>query len=85
LHALTTPGPHPARPAGRHDDVVAELVAEPVAKTDGRVSAKRLSPAARAAGYEGSARNSRRLSPSRGCPADRLSPWSTASTPPTPS
>jgi hypothetical protein len=37
------------------------LVAERVAKTRGRISAKRLLPAAQAAGYGGSARNFRRL------------------------
>jgi transposase len=37
------------------------LVAERVGKTQGRISAKRLLPAARAAGYAGSARNFRRL------------------------
>jgi hypothetical protein len=37
------------------------LVAERVEKTGGRISAKRLLPAARAAGYGGSARNFRRL------------------------
>jgi transposase len=42
-------------------DAVAELVAERVENTRGRISAKRLLPAARAAGYEGSARNFRRL------------------------
>ena len=46
---------------GRNYDAVAELVAERVAKTQGRISAKRLLPAARAAGYDGSARNFRRL------------------------
>ena len=45
----------------RNYDEVAELVAEKVAKTVGKISAKRLLPAARAAGYEGSARNFRRL------------------------
>ena len=35
--------------------------AERVAKSAGRMSAKRLLPIARAAGYEGSARNFRRL------------------------
>jgi transposase len=40
---------------------VSELVAERVAKSAGRMSAKRLLPIARAAGYEGSARNFRRL------------------------
>jgi transposase len=48
-------------PRGRNFDEVAELVAEKVRKTQGRISAKRLLPAARAAGYEGSARNFRRL------------------------
>ena len=37
------------------------LVAEQVKKTHERISAKRLLPAARTAGYEGSARNFRRL------------------------
>jgi transposase len=48
-------------PRTRNYDVVAELVAEKVAATSGRISAKRLLPAARAAGYAGSARNFRRL------------------------
>ena len=42
-------------------DAVADLVAAKVKKTASRISAKRLLPAARAAGYEGSARNFRRL------------------------
>jgi len=42
-------------------DAVADIVAERVAKTQGLISAKRLLPVARAAGYEGSARNFRRL------------------------
>jgi transposase len=46
---------------GHNYDAVAELVAGRVAKTSGRISAKRLLPAARAAGYAGSARNFRRL------------------------
>ena len=37
------------------------MVAERVEKSQGRISAKRLLPIARAAGYEGSARNFRRL------------------------
>ena len=45
----------------RNFDAVAELVAARVDKTRGRVSAKRLLPAARTAGYAGSARNFRRL------------------------
>jgi Integrase core domain len=56
-------GQRPSRraPRLRNYDAVAELVAERVGKTQGRISAKRLLPAARAAGYEGSARNFRRL------------------------
>ena len=49
------------RAAGRNYDAVAELVAARVKATSGRISAKRLLPAARAAGYAGSARNFRRL------------------------
>jgi transposase len=48
-------------PRGRNYDAVIELVAERVEKSKGRITAKRLLPAARAAGYEGSARNLRRL------------------------
>lgn len=48
-----------ARP--RNFDQVRDLVAERVAKSAGRISAKRLLPFARAAGYEGSPRNFRRL------------------------
>jgi Integrase core domain len=55
-------GAVPARsPRGRNYDQVVELVVERVAKTKGRITAKRLLPAARAAGYAGSARNFRRL------------------------
>jgi transposase len=46
---------------GHNYDAVAELVAERVKKSQGRMSAKRMLPIARAAGYEGSARNFRRL------------------------
>jgi transposase len=46
---------------GRNYAGVVELVAERVATTKGRISAKRLLPAARVAGYQGSARNFRRL------------------------
>ena len=49
------------RDRGHNYDVVAVLVAERVRKSCGRISAKRLLPAARAAGYAGSARNFRRL------------------------
>lgn len=54
------PPPPPAERAHNYDSV-AELVAERVEKSQGRISAKRLLPIARAAGYEGSARNLRRL------------------------
>ncbi len=51
----------PRRPAKpKNTDCVAGLVADKVRSTDGRISAKRLLPAARAAGYVGSARNFRR-------------------------
>jgi transposase len=49
------------RPRGRNYDPVADLVAGRVAKTLGRIEAKRLLPEARAAGYAGSGRNFRRL------------------------
>ena len=48
-------------PRGHNYDGVAALVAGRVEKTSGRISAKRLLPAARAAGYAGSPRNFRRL------------------------
>jgi transposase len=48
-------------PRGHNYDGVAALVAERVEKAAGRISAKRLLPAARAAGYAGSERNFRRL------------------------
>ncbi len=55
-------GARPERmPRPRNYDEVAELVAAKVKATSGRVSAKRLLPQARAAGYAGSARNFRRL------------------------
>ncbi len=41
------------RAVGRNTDCVADLVAEAVRRTDGRISAKRLLPKARAAGYTG--------------------------------
>jgi transposase len=55
-----TAGPVRA-PRGHNYDRVVELVAERVERTKGRITAKRLLPAARAAGYAGSARNFRRL------------------------
>jgi transposase len=45
----------------RNYEVVTDLVAERVKKSNGRISAKRLLPAARTAGYVGSDRNFRRL------------------------
>jgi transposase len=55
-------GAVPERAARGHNyDVVAGLVAARVKATAGRISAKRLLPAAQAAGYAGSARNFRRL------------------------
>ena len=45
--------------AHNYDDVGA-IIAERVARTNGRISAKRLLPVVQAAGYEGSARNLRR-------------------------
>jgi transposase len=53
--------PPTREPRARNYDEVAELVAERVAATKGRISAKRLLPVARTAGYAGSARNFRRL------------------------
>jgi transposase len=54
-------GAPPRSPREHNYDAVAALVAERVEKTSGRISAKRLLPAARAAGYGGSPRNFRRL------------------------
>jgi hypothetical protein len=50
-----------SRLRARDYDDVADLVAERVRKTRGRITAKRLLPVARAAGYGGSDRNFRRL------------------------
>jgi len=62
-HEAATAGtpPPPRVPRTRNYDAVADLVAERVRKSHGRISAKRLLPAARATGYDGSARNFRRL------------------------
>ena len=54
------PPERPRQAGPRNTDVVADLIAEKVRTTDGRISAKRLLPAAQAAGYAGSARNFRR-------------------------
>ncbi len=48
------------RVLARNTDVVRGVIAEKVRATDGRISAKRLLPMARTAGYTGSARNFRR-------------------------
>jgi transposase len=48
----------PSRP--RNTDAMRDLIAERVQASDGRISAKRLLPIARTAGYTGSARNFRR-------------------------
>lgn len=53
--------PTPRTARGRNYDSVTQLVVEKVNDTAGRISAKRLLPIARAAGYEGSDRNFRRL------------------------
>jgi hypothetical protein len=49
------------KPRVRNYEVVVDLVAERVKKSAGRISAKRLLPAARTAGYVGSDRNFRRM------------------------
>lgn len=55
-------GAAPVRKVRGHNfEGVRELVVGKVDKTRGKISAKRLLPAARAAGYEGSARNFRRV------------------------
>lgn len=53
--------PTARREPERNYDVVRDVVAARVKKTSGKISAKRLLPEARAAGYTGSARNFRRL------------------------
>jgi hypothetical protein len=50
-----------AEPVAHNYDRVRDVVAERVGKTQGRITAKRLLPVAVAAGYDGSARNFRRL------------------------
>ena len=50
-----------ATPVAHHYDDVRSVVEERVAKTQGSITAKRLLPVAVAAGYDGSARNFRRL------------------------
>ena len=55
------------RPLSKNTDAVMSVVWERVRGTDGRISAKRLLPRARAAGYQGSARNFRRAVAKVGC------------------
>ena len=50
-----------AEPVAHNYDDVRDVVVERVAKTHGRITAKRLLPVAVAAGYDGSDRNFRRL------------------------
>ncbi len=52
------PTERPTRP--KTTDALADLIAERVRATDGRISAKRLMPACQAAGYRGSPRHLRR-------------------------
>src|SRR4051794_9931389 len=54
-------GAPPRQERGHNYDPVTELVTDRVARSQGRISAKRLLPAARTAGYTGSPRNFRRL------------------------
>ena len=58
--ALTNQRQRRTRPV-RNTEVVRSVVAEKIAETRGKMTAKRLLPIARAAGYSGSARNFRRL------------------------
>src|SRR3982074_1884817 len=53
--------PQPRAETTHNYSMVADLVAERIEKSHARISAKRLLPIARAAGYEGSGRNFRRL------------------------
>ena len=62
-------------PVQHNYDAVRDIVVERVAKTKGRISAKRLLPMARAAGYTGSARNFRRLV------AEKKAAWRSRSSP----
>jgi transposase len=62
-HEATSRGeaPEPRVARSKNYESVADLVAEGVKRTAGKISAKRLLPTARAAGYAGSERNFRRL------------------------
>ena len=61
LARLMAPQPPRRAERARNYDIVAELVQSRVGSTKARITAKRLLPEARAAGYTGSARNLRRL------------------------
>lgn len=54
-------GPPPRAQRPRNFDAVIDVVATRIDKSGGKITAKRLLPIARTAGYEGSARNFRRL------------------------
>ena len=54
------PGARRPRLQARNTDPVLTVIAQKVKDTDGRITAKRLLPLVKAAGYEGSARNLRR-------------------------
>lgn len=54
-------GPPEHKVRGHNYEQVTEIVRARILRTKGRITAKRLLPEARAAGYEGSARNFRRL------------------------
>jgi len=54
-------GPPEHKACGHNYEQVTEIVRARVVRTQGRITAKRLLPEARAAGYDGSARNFRRL------------------------
>jgi Integrase core domain len=58
---VVTAAGHETGPVRHNYDSVRDIVVERVAKTKGRISAKRLLPVACAAGYTGSPRNFRRL------------------------
>lgn len=61
VEARTAPDTVAAAKRPSNTACVRDLVWDKIRTTDGRISAKRLLPLARAAGYEGSARNLRRL------------------------
>jgi hypothetical protein len=58
-------GPLGHKVRGHDCEQVVKIVRARIVRTQGRITAKRLLPEARAAGYEGSAHNFRRWSPRR--------------------